>query len=77
MMRISVSDDGPGISKENVNRIFDRNFTTSGEKRGSGLGLPTIQALLDAHGGSIELLPQSPGKTTFSIAIPLFVESGN
>ena len=77
MMRINVSDDGPGISKENVGRIFDRQFTTSGEKGGSGLGLSTIQALLDAHGGRIELLSHSPGKTTFSIVIPLIDNSDN
>ena len=77
MMRINVSDDGPGISKENVGRIFDRHFRVSTEKGGSGLGLYMIQARLDAHGGRVELLSHSPRKTTFSVVIPLFDNSGN
>ena len=77
MMRINVSDDGPGIPKKNAGRIFDRHFRTSAEKGGSGLGLYMIQARLDAHGGRIELLSHSPGNTTFSVVIPLFVESDN
>jgi two-component system OmpR family sensor kinase len=55
---ITVSDDGPGLSKSDQERIFERFFRadpsrkrTSGE--GSGLGLAIVDAVMKAHGGSV------------------------
>jgi len=58
---IVVSDNGKGISEENAERIFRPFFTTARDRGGSGLGLTIVRALLEAHGGSIELLPAAQG----------------
>lgn len=49
---VRVSDDGPGIAPADLERIFDRYFTTRGDARGTGLGLPLVRAVAEAHGGS-------------------------
>ncbi|PLX91349.1 MAG: PAS domain-containing sensor histidine kinase [Desulfuromonas sp.] len=48
---IQIEDNGPGIPHELQTRIFDPFFTT--KERGSGLGLPTVHAIIEAHGGRI------------------------
>ena len=56
-VRFTVSDDGPGIPAEQRERIFDR-FHRTDEARdrvagGAGLGLAIVQAIAEAHGGSV------------------------
>jgi two-component system, sporulation sensor kinase E len=66
---VSVSDTGPGIPQEQLNRIFDAFFTT--KKKGSGLGLMIVQRIVRDHGGRIDL-ESHPGKgTTFRVWLPL------
>jgi signal transduction histidine kinase len=69
-VRISVSDNGAGVSAANAAKIFEPFFTTAREKGNTGLGLAIIRALLAAHGGSIELLPAAQG-ASFCISLPL------
>lgn len=64
-----VQDDGPGISEGNASRIFDDFFTTTRERGGTGLGLSIAQALLDAYGGSIELVESAKG-ARFELCLP-------
>ncbi len=52
-IRISVEDNGPGISSENMERILEPLFTT--KSFGVGLGLPAVQKILEQHGGSLEI----------------------
>jgi signal transduction histidine kinase len=52
-LRITVSDDGAGMSPEVLRRAFEPFFTTKGEGRGSGLGLPVARALAESHGGEL------------------------
>jgi two-component system sensor histidine kinase AdeS len=72
---IKVSDKGPGISKINRERVFDRWWrgenSRSRVKGGSGLGLSVVKAIALAHGGFAKVLdgPQSEG-VTFVICIP-------
>ena len=61
--RLTVSDDGPGISPGNRDRIFDPFFTTGRESGGTGMGLAIVQTMLLAHGAEIVLAPDSPGAT--------------
>jgi two-component system sensor histidine kinase ChvG len=58
MVEIRVEDEGPGIPPENVERVFERFYTSrpSGEAFGkhSGLGLSISKQVVEAHGGSIQ-----------------------
>lgn len=66
---IEVSDNGRGISEENLTRIFNPFFTT--REAGTGLGLPAVRRIARAHGGRVEV-SSSPGKgSIFSIRLPL------
>ena len=67
-VRIEVSDQGPGISEANRQKIFKPFFTTARPSGGTGLGLSVVASLLQAHAGDIELLPDLP--TTFRITLP-------
>ena len=71
-VQIDINDSGAGIADENIDQIFSIKFTTSKEISRSGIGLPAIKAILEAHHGSIDLLSSSPGRTTFSVLIPLY-----
>jgi PAS domain S-box-containing protein len=66
---IEVSDNGRGISEENISLIFNPFFTTS--SGGTGLGLPAVRRIARLHGGRVEV-ESTPGKgSTFSIHLPL------
>jgi two-component system sensor histidine kinase ChvG len=68
-----VTDFGPGVSEGNRDKIFRRFFTLRPEGRapGTGLGLSIVESVAKAHGGSVTLLPQQPGKgATFQVLIP-------
>jgi PAS domain S-box-containing protein len=66
---VEVSDNGRGISEEDLTRIFNPFFTT--RPGGTGLGLPAVRRIARAHGGRVEV-SSSPGKgSTFAIHLPL------
>ncbi|MCK5638345.1 MAG: GHKL domain-containing protein, partial [Flavobacteriaceae bacterium] len=69
---ISIKDNGPGISKEIKDKIFQPFFTTKPTGKGTGLGLSLAYDIItQGHGGSIEL-ETAPGKgTEFLIYLPL------
>jgi signal transduction histidine kinase len=70
-IRISFTDNGPGIPEENIDKIFDPFFTTRGNKDGTGLGLSICHGIVQEHDGKI-CARSKPGKgTTFNIEIPL------
>ena len=65
-----VSDDGPGIATEDLPRVFDRFFTTRGDRRGTGLGLALARAVVEAHGGTIRAQPGPDGGACFVVRLP-------
>jgi two-component system OmpR family sensor kinase len=67
-VRLAVSDDGPGISRDAAERVFEPFFTSDGEE-GSGLGLAIARELAERMEGSLEVDPK-PGRTTFSLELP-------
>jgi signal transduction histidine kinase len=61
--RLTVSDDGPGISAQDRSRVFDRFYRRTGTRPpGSGLGLAIVKAIADAHGATVTLADAAPGK---------------
>jgi two-component system sensor histidine kinase PilS (NtrC family) len=63
-----VEDTGPGIPPEIRDRIFEPFFTT--KAGGTGLGLATVHSIVEANGGSIEILDGSGGGTRLVITLP-------
>ncbi len=57
-IEVAVSDNGPGISKENIARILEPLFTT--KSFGTGLGLPAVEKVAENHGGGL-LVASEPG----------------
>jgi two-component system sensor histidine kinase ChvG len=68
-VEVDVVDRGPGISEKNLPKIFDRFFTTDADKDGTGLGLAIVRAVVEAHGGSVEVTSR-PGETRFRVRLP-------
>ena len=74
MCLVKISDNGTGISQENLKKIFDVFYTTKGHK-GTGLGLPVVKKIVMEHKGSIDVI-SAPGKgTTFTLKLPLNPEN--
>ncbi len=69
---ITVRDNGCGMDEETRRHLFEPFFTTKGE-RGTGLGLATVQRLVDRHHGRIEVDSTLGEGTTFTIYLPAFV----
>lgn len=72
-VRIDFSDTGVGIPPENLSRIFEPFFTTKlseGTKSGTGLGLSVIYAIIERHGGRIDVSSEVNKGTTFTILLP-------
>lgn len=69
-----VRDNGIGIGKEHLSRIFDEFYRVDGRRnapvKGSGLGLSIVRTLVDAHGGSIELQSKVGEGSTFTVKFP-------
>ena len=68
VIRIEISDDGPGIDPADLHYIFAPFFSRSG---GSGLGLALAKQIIHAHGGSIEARSSVGDGATFTILLPV------
>jgi two-component system sensor histidine kinase HydH len=69
LLEIVIEDEGPGISKEHMDRIFQPFFTT--KPQGTGLGLAITQQIVEEHGGKIRI-ESAPGKgTRVSLSFPM------
>jgi signal transduction histidine kinase/DNA-binding NarL/FixJ family response regulator len=68
---ITVSDDGPGIPRENMRRVFDPFFTTREIGQGPGLGLSVCFAIARDHGGKIRLDTRREKGAQFIVELPI------
>jgi two-component system sensor histidine kinase KdpD len=78
MMRITVSDNGPGIPAGSEERVFDKFYRATplaDGGRGSGLGLAICRAIVKLHGGSIKASSAPGGGAEFVIQLPLAKDS--
>jgi len=68
---IDVEDTGSGIPEDIKDKIFTPFFTTKEMGKGTGLGLPTSKRIIEAHGGTLELIHSSSKGSLFRIQIPI------
>jgi len=64
----TVSDNGNGVTEENISKVFEPKFTT--KTSGMGLGLPMIKNIIEAYGGSITFISKEKEGTTFKVTFP-------
>jgi PAS domain S-box-containing protein len=67
-IHVEICDNGPGISAEEEEKIFEPFYTT--RAKGTGLGLPIVKRILDQHHGSIELVPNNIKGTCVIVILP-------
>lgn len=70
-IRVSITDDGPGISQANQRKVFDPFFTTKPIGKGTGLGLSICKGIVEDHGGAIRVESALGRGTTFVVEIPI------
>lgn len=71
---IRVEDDGPGIPEADLSRIWERLYRgdqSRSEKRGLGLGLSFVKAIVDAHGGRVSVSSRAGEGSVFEVRLPL------
>ena len=71
-VRVSIADQGTGIAKDVLPKIFDPYFSTKhrGDQKGMGLGLTICHAVVQKHGGAIAVKSEVGHGTTFDICLP-------
>jgi two-component system, NtrC family, nitrogen regulation sensor histidine kinase NtrY len=69
IVRVTVSDNGPGIPAVDRDKLFMPYYST--KRRGSGLGLAIVRRIIAEHGGNIEVADNTPTGTVFTVEMPL------
>jgi len=69
-IKLSVTDDGPGIPEDIINKIFDPFFSTKSKTEGTGLGLAVVHGIILNHQGTIKVKSNEDKGTTFEILLP-------
>ncbi len=75
-VRVSVHDDGAGMTPDVRRRVFDPFFTTKDPGRGTGLGLNIVWRIVTGHGGSVDIESEPGSGTTMSIRLPCVDDQG-
>jgi len=67
-VQINISDNGSGISKDNLDKIFEPKFTT--KSSGMGLGLAMVKNIVETYKGTITFVTEENTGTTFTVSFP-------
>ncbi len=70
---IAVRDSGEGLDPANLEHVFDAFFTTKAD--GMGMGLAISRTIIEAHGGRLWAIPNSPRGAVFQFTLPVNAES--
>lgn len=73
-VELCVSNPGPGISPEHVERVFDRFYQVDGARKhsdGTGLGLAIVKSIMHLHGGDVSVTSEVGRFTTFTLRFPM------
>jgi signal transduction histidine kinase len=65
-----VADTGDGIAPDELEKVFDPLYTTKPPGKGTGLGLPILREVVEAHGGTVELESHPGAGTTALVCLP-------
>ena len=74
---MTIKDDGPGITQDVMDRLFDPFVTTKPVGQGTGLGLSICYGIVKQHGGDILVDSEVGEGTTFQIVLPVHHETGS
>ena len=73
-MVVEVADTGPGLTAEQVGHIFERFYRADPSRArqtgGNGLGLAIAAAIVEAHGGTLEVVSTPGAGATFRVTLP-------
>lgn len=72
-LKLAINDNGPGISEETMEKIFDPYFTTKEKGEGTGLGLSVVHGIIKNYKGSISVFSEPDVNTSFSVLLPLMI----
>ncbi len=75
VIRIDISDTGHGIPEKDLLHIFEPFFSSKPEGKGTGLGLSIVYEVIDEHNGSIEVESVVDKGTTFTVKLPIYMDS--
>ncbi len=75
---VEVEDTGHGIEPENIPHLFERFYRTdwarAKDSAGTGLGLPIVKEIMDAHGGSISVTSEVNKGSAFTLRLPVLAQ---
>ena len=71
MVAVRIDDSGPGISQENLTKIFDPYFTTKPPGQGTGLGLSVARQIAEMHGGALDVRNRREGGVRATVTLPV------
>jgi two-component system NtrC family sensor kinase len=69
-LAVTITDNGTGISRENLSKIFSPFFTTKPVGKGTGLGLSVCYGIIESFGGTMEVQSEDKTGTAFIVILP-------
>jgi PAS domain S-box-containing protein len=75
-IRVTISDNGNGISEENLKEVFNPFYTTKDEGQGTGLGLSIVKRIVESHNSSIDILSKLNYGTSIILSFPCLIDNG-